>query len=170
MDRFRGLLNEGGLYAERQGWHLPGYDTTSWTTRAISEGLPDGSAGVGFFRTEFELKIPDGYDVPMEFVFDDARDGEPAYRALIFVNGWMMGKRVANLGCVTLHHQRHHTHASRSPQWRFPVPEGILNYQGNNTLAVSFWAMEPEIETLPRLSLSIRGIYDGGVKVKPYGL
>ena len=47
------------------------------------------------------LEIPDGYDVPMEFVFDDARDGASAYRALIFVNGWMMGKRVANLGYVT---------------------------------------------------------------------
>ena len=101
MDRSRGLLNEGGLYAERQGWHLPSYDATSWTTRAISEGLPQGSAGIGFFRTEFMLKIPDGYDVPMEFVFEDARDGTPAYRALIFVNGWMMGKRVANLGYVT---------------------------------------------------------------------
>ena len=98
VDRSRGLLNEGGLYAERQGWHLPDYNATSWTTRAISEGLPHGSAGIGFFRTEFVLKIPDGYDVPMEFVFDDARDGDSAYRALIFINGWMMGKRVANLG------------------------------------------------------------------------
>ena len=101
MDRSRGLLNEGGFYAERQGWHLPSYDATSWTTRAISEGLPQSLAGIGIFRTEFVLKIPDGYDVPMEFVFDDARDGASAYRALIFVNGWMMGKRVANLGYVT---------------------------------------------------------------------
>jgi Beta-galactosidase jelly roll domain len=101
VDRFRGLLNEGGLYAERQGWHLPSYDATSWTVRAISEGLPHGSSGIGVFRTEFVLKIPDGYDAPMEFVFEDAWDGESAYRALIFVNGWMMGKRVANLGYVT---------------------------------------------------------------------
>ncbi len=56
-------------------------------------------------------------------------------------------------------------HGSRSPQWRFPVPEGVLRYQGNNTLAIALWAMEPEIEILPRLSLAIRGIYDGGVKV-----
>jgi hypothetical protein len=57
------------------------------------------------------------------------------------------------------------THDSGSPQWRFPVPEGVLHYKGNNTLAIAFWAMEPEIEVLPRLSLAIRGIYDGGVKV-----
>jgi len=166
VDRPRGLLNEGGLYAERQGWHLPSYDATSWTTRAISEGLPQGSAGIGFFRTEFVLNIPDGYDVPMEFVFDDARDGASAYRALIFVNGWMMGKRVANLGYVTpAPPTTTGTHGSCSPQWRFPVPEGVLHHQGNNTLAIAFWAMEPEIEVLPRLSLAIRGIYDGGVKV-----
>ena len=27
--------------------------------------------------------------------------GQP-YRAILFVNGWMMGKRVANLGCVAI--------------------------------------------------------------------
>lgn len=165
MDRSRGLLNEGGLYAERQGWHLPGYDTTSWSTRAISEGLPQRSAGIGVFRTEFVLKVPDGYDVPMEFVFDDAQDGESAYRALIFVNGWMMGKRVANLGYVTTRTTHTTAYSSPSPQWRFPVPEGVLQHRGNNTLAVVLWVMEPEIAVLPRLSLAIRGIYDGGVKV-----
>jgi hypothetical protein len=46
--------------------------------------------------------------------------------------------------------------------------KGILNYQGNNTLAVALWAMEPEIDILPRLSLAIRGIYDGGVKVNTH--
>lgn len=114
------------------------------------------------------LNIPDGYDVPMEFVFDDAQDGESAYRALIFVNGWMMGKRVANLGYVTSGIAFATAHASPSPQWRFPVPEGVLQYRGNNTLAVVFWAMEPEIAILPRLSLAIRGVYDGGVKVNPH--
>jgi hypothetical protein len=77
--------------------------------------MPQGSTGIGFFRTEFVLKIPDGYDVPMEFVFDDARDGESAYRALIFVNGWMMGKRVANLGYVTSPAAPPHSCLSQSP-------------------------------------------------------
>ena len=42
--------------------------------------------------------------------------GEDApYRALLFVNGWKFGKRVANIG----------------PQTRFPVPPGILDYKGS---------------------------------------
>lgn len=28
------------------------------------------------------------------------------------------------------------------PQRRFPVPEGVLNYKGKNTLGVSIWALE----------------------------
>src|SRR5258706_15704954 len=70
------------------------------------------------------LKIPDGYDVPMEFVFDDARDGTPAYRALIFVNGWMMGKRVANLGYVTPPHHLLHQHKYSWPM-ALAVPNGV---------------------------------------------
>ena len=110
-DKVRGLLNEGGLYAERQGWHLPGFDTSSWTSRELSEGLPSGGAGVGFFVTTFDLDIPSDTDVPLSFEFEDLGQ---AYRALMFVNGWQYGKRVANVG----------------PQNRFPVPQGILDYGG----------------------------------------
>jgi hypothetical protein len=35
----------------------------------------------------------------MSFEFEDSAEGHP-YRALLFVNGWHMGKRVANLGLV----------------------------------------------------------------------
>ena len=95
------MFNDGGLFGERAGWHLPGFDTSSWADRQLSEGLPDGRAGVGFFVTTFNLDIPEGTDVPMSFVFDGGSDttNQP-YRALLFVNGWMMGKRVGNLGLV----------------------------------------------------------------------
>ena len=63
--------------------------------RDLSAGLPDGVAGVGFFVTTFPLNIPPGFDVMMSFTFDES--SQP-YRAFLFVNGWMMGKRVANLG------------------------------------------------------------------------
>ena len=112
LDRHRGVVNEGGLFGERAGWHLPGFDTSGWTVRDIGEGLPGDSAGVGFFVTTFDLDIPKGYDVPLSFNF---KEGEGQnYRAYFWVNGWMMGKRVANLG----------------PQWKFPVHEGILDYHG----------------------------------------
>ena len=35
-------MNEGGLLAERQGWHLPGYQTNAsdgWTDGSPLEGL-----------------------------------------------------------------------------------------------------------------------------------
>lgn len=96
-DRVRGIFNEGGLFGERKGWHLPDFDTTLWVKRDISHGLLGGKAGVGFFVTTFKLSIPEGYDVPISFVFDDQ---DQPYRALLFVNGWNFGKRVANLGLV----------------------------------------------------------------------
>ena len=86
----RGILNEGGLFGEREGWHLPGFDTSKWVSRDISQGLPGGKAGVGFFVTTFELAYPTGSDVLTSFEFAE-EFGQP-YRALLFVNGWMFGK------------------------------------------------------------------------------
>lgn len=94
-DKVRGVLNEGGLYGERLGWHLPGYDTLSWEVRDLSKGLPNATAGVGFFVSTFDLNISEELDVPMSFTFDQSFQ---PYRAQLYVNGWMMGKRVANLG------------------------------------------------------------------------
>ena len=98
-DKTRGVLNEGGTFGERQGWHLPGFDTSSWETRSLSSGLPNSAAGVGFFVTTFNLAIPSETDVPISFNFVDSSSSQP-YRAYLFVNGWMMGKRVGNLGYV----------------------------------------------------------------------
>ena len=96
-DKVRGLFNEGGLYGEREGWHLPGFDTSGaeWTARELSAGLPSGGAGVGFFVTTFELDIPSYTDTPLSFQFEATND-QP-YRALLFVNGWQFGK-VRGLG------------------------------------------------------------------------
>ncbi|KNZ71656.1 putative beta-galactosidase C [Termitomyces sp. J132] len=144
-DKVRGVLNEGGLFGERQDWHLPGFDTSNWTTRDLIEGLPDSKAGVGFFVTTFNLTVTQGSDVPMSFTFEEPL-GQP-YRALLFVNGWMMGKRVGNLG----------------PQSKFIVHEGILDYNGVNTVAVALWSMTPGVPVTPNLQLSIDNVYDGGV-------
>ena len=95
----RGPFNEGGLHGEREGWHLPGFDTSGaeWTARELSAGLPGGGAGVGFFVTTFELDIPSYTDTPVSFQFEPTND-QP-YRALLFVNGWQFGK-VRGLGWV----------------------------------------------------------------------
>jgi len=142
-DKLRGLLNEGGSYAERNGWHIPRYNTSSWRRRSLSKGLPNNEAGLGFFVNEFTLDIPPGFDIPMSFVFDNV---DQPYRALLFVNGWMVGKRIANLG----------------PQFRFPVHEGILDFRGVNTVAVLLWALE-NVPLKPSVELVYEAVIDGGV-------
>ncbi|KAJ2996820.1 hypothetical protein NUW54_g7197 [Trametes sanguinea] len=83
----------------------------------------------------------------ISFEFDDGaqKPGVP-YRAIFFVNGWHYGKRVGNVG----------------PQARFPVPPGILDYQGTNTLAVALWALE-DTPVNPTLKLVLDGAFEGGV-------
>jgi len=90
----RKILNEGGLYAERMGWHLPNFDDSTWEPRTPFQGLT--KSGVGFFRTTFNLKLPKGYDIPLSIVFD-SQPGH--YRAQLYsVNGWQLGKRIADVG------------------------------------------------------------------------
>lgn len=57
----------------------------------MSSGLPNNTAGVGFFVTTFELDVPSGVDAMFSFVFDNGTAGQD-YRALLFVNGWQYGK------------------------------------------------------------------------------
>jgi hypothetical protein len=60
-----------------------------------------------------------------------------------------MGKYVANLG----------------PQHVFPVHEGILDYHGTNTVAVSVWALGNEAADLAisSIALQVDAVYRGGV-------
>ncbi|KAJ7583566.1 glycoside hydrolase family 35 protein [Mycena floridula] len=145
LDKVRGVFNEGGLFGERQGWHLPGFDTSSWQRRDLASGLPGGQAGVGFFVTTFSLQVPKGQDIPLSFTFQEPF-GQP-YRAILFVNGWMMGKRVGNLG----------------PQAKFPVHQGILDYNGVNTVAVALWAMKANTTITPQLALTVDGMFTSGI-------
>lgn len=142
-DRTRGPLNEGGLYAERQGYHLPGAPTmgSEWKTsdKGPMEGIP--AAGVSFYATTFDLSLPKGYDIPLAFTFRNSSTNTsattPSYRCQIYVNGYQFGKYVYNIG----------------PQDTFPVPEGIFNYQGSNYVAVSLWSLEKEGAKVDSLQL-----------------
>lgn len=88
-DPVRGPYNEGGLYGERKGWHLPDFETDdAWTTASVPESK--NRSGVSWYRTEFEVNVPDGYDVPMGLRFKDKTDQR--YRALVFLNGWQLGR------------------------------------------------------------------------------
>lgn len=134
-DRTRGPLNEGGLYAERQGYHLPNPPTASWVSRKPTQGI--SKPGVGFFTTNFKLDVPAGYDVPMSFVFANSSGSNLNYRSQLYVNGWQFGKYVNNIG----------------PQTSFPVPEGILNHHGTNYIAVSLWGFDAGGNKLAGLKL-----------------
>ena len=83
IDPVRGPMNEGGLYGERLGWHLPGFDTSSWETGSPTEGLDQ--SGVAWYVTTFELDIDEDLDVPLGIELD-ASNGTVA-RVMVFMNG-----------------------------------------------------------------------------------
>lgn len=93
LDKVRGPRNEGAMYAERQGYHLPNPPSNDWKTSSpFSEGM--NGPGVAFYSTSFKLDVPRGYDVPMSFVFNNGTygAGSSAYRVQLFVNGYQFGK------------------------------------------------------------------------------
>lgn len=89
-DRVRGPLNEGGLYAERQGYHLPRPPTQDWKNGKPTDGIT--KAGVAFYTTEFHLDMPDGYDIPLAFTFANTTVPVPDYRVQLYVNGYQFGR------------------------------------------------------------------------------
>ncbi|KAI0974123.1 glycoside hydrolase superfamily [Xylaria arbuscula] len=154
-DRSRGPRNEGGLFAERQGFHLPNAPLDNCMSRSpIVDGL--SGAGVGFFATAFTLDIPDGYDVPLSLRLPEPElsmneTNTPAYRVQLFVNGWQYGKYVNTIG----------------PQFSFPVPEGILNYQGDNYLALTLWSLQSVGAKLKSLSFEMDAVVQSGIRNLP---
>lgn len=92
-DPARGPLNEGGLHAERLGYHLPAPPSGPWESRSpVRDGV--GGAGVGLFAASFELDVPRGWDVPLAFVFANLTGGgaPESFRVQLFVNGYQFGK------------------------------------------------------------------------------
>ncbi|KAK4236777.1 glycoside hydrolase [Achaetomium macrosporum] len=128
VDKMRGPLNEGGLFAERKGYHQPGAPTDSFAEGSPMKGIDE--PGVGFWTAELKLDIPkEQWDVPLSFEFpeiDPAGSGG-RYRAVLWVNGFQFGRYISHIG----------------PQTSFPVPEGILNYRGANSIAIAIWATQP---------------------------
>ncbi|RDW76736.1 glycoside hydrolase family 35 protein [Aspergillus mulundensis] len=148
LDPVRGVYNEDGLYAERVGWHLPGFDDSAWTpVNGTGSSLSFTGATVKFFRTVIPpLSIPDGVDVSISFVFStpDASStssgNTSAFRAQLFVNGYQYGRYNPYVGNQVV----------------YPVPPGILDYAGENTIGVAVWA---QTEAGARLAVDWRVNY-----------
>lgn len=148
-DRTRGPLNEGGLYAERQGYHLPGAPTSTWTNSSLGPMAGIDAPGVAFYSTTFDLDIPAGYDIPIAIAFTNVTSNATAataYRCQIYVNGYQFGKYVHNIG----------------PQDTYPVPQGIWDYNGSNYVAVSLWALEAGGAKVGNLSLVAGPVIQSG--------
>ncbi len=119
FDTVRGPQNNGGLFGERAGWTLPGYPDGDWATATLPASA--GEPGLTWYRTNVDLDLPVDQDVPLSLTFDELGGH---YRALIFVNGWNLGQFVADIG----------------PQRAFVIPQGILDHQGGNTIAMAVWS------------------------------
>ncbi|KAI1454086.1 glycoside hydrolase family 35 protein [Annulohypoxylon moriforme] len=123
IDRVRGPLNEGGLYVERQGYHQPQPPIQRFTPGTPFS--PPGKPGISYYTAPLSLDLPsETYDIPLSFSFRNIYSG--AARIQLYVNGWQFGKFVGHIG----------------PQTKFPVPEGILNYNGENWIGLVIWRME----------------------------
>jgi len=147
VDRARGPLNNGGLFGERAGWHLPASSERGWTrSRAIARApLP---AGVTWLRTRFALDLPADQDVSIGLQLDG--DGATGYRALVFVNGWQLGHRIDLPGF----------------QRSFVLPTGLLHARGDNTLALAIVAPVPVPAGAGAIHLVVLGNHRGGVPVE----
>ncbi|TCU57407.1 beta-galactosidase-like protein [Novosphingobium sp. PhB57] len=149
-DPVRGPANNGGLYGERMGWHLPAFDDRQWTTAQV----PASSAAPGttWLRTAFDLAVPKGQDATIGLAFGDTESPRSAakYRVLIFVNGWNMGQFIAHVG----------------PQRVFPIPEGILNHHGTNHVALAVTSDGAPGDALEAVKLVTLRNVRGGVPVQ----
>ena len=142
VDPVRGPLNNGGLYGERKGWSLPGFNDRSWAPRS----LPDKSAisGTSWYRTSFALHIPADIDASLGLTIGDPATprSDRHYRVLIFVNGWNMGQYIADVG----------------PQHTFALPTGVLNPRARNTIALAVTSAGGEPNALESVHLTTLGV------------
>ncbi len=155
-DLLRGPMNNGGLYGERQGWYLPvkaGEAQSGWTS--TTPNAPPPQPGTYWLRTSFALDLPKNHDIQLGLAFGDVSKSQtdPRTRVLMFINGWNMGNFASNIG----------------PQRTFVLPPGILNANGQNTIALAVSTDGNPANTLEPVKLVTMRAARGGVAVKPVG-
>ncbi|MFE6195193.1 beta-galactosidase [Streptomyces sp. NPDC057838] len=146
-DPVRGPMNNGGLYGEREGWHLPEHDDRDWKETRLPRA--ERRQGVTWYRTGFRLDVDPGVDASVGLVLDD--DPARAYRVQIFLNGWNLGQYINDVG----------------PQHTFVLPNGILRTRGANTLALAVLSDGTTPSGPGTVRLALLGAAAGGVPVKP---
>jgi beta-galactosidase GanA len=144
-DTVRGPLSTGGLFGERAGWYLPGYPDDGWST--VDLPTTDTTPGVSWYRKDVTLDLPQGQDTSLGITFSD--DSSRRYRVMLFVNGWMMGNYVNYVG----------------PQHSFPVPNGVIDPHGKNTIALAVWNLDGTTGGLGTVALTNYGSYTSPLQV-----
>ncbi|KAL5338637.1 galactose-binding domain-like protein [Aspergillus crustosus] len=123
LDPVRTHYNEGGLRAERLGWHVPGYDDSDWPRGASSAGFE--GARVKFYRTNLPLDTPKGHDVALSVRLNfDSEHTTKEFRAYVYINGYQYGRYYPYVNEVIN---------------SFPAPPGIWNYAGDNVIGLAIW-------------------------------
>lgn len=142
IDPVRGPMNEGGLYGERMGWHLPGYPIPR---TAGTESPLDGVSGAEgrFYTTTFKLELDRDLDVPIGLQLDAPTNTSAVVQ--IFMNGYQFGHYLPHIG----------------PQTLFPFQPGVIN-NGENTLSISLWALNEAGARLSQVELVAYGAYRTG--------
>ncbi|MGA5442116.1 beta-galactosidase [Streptomyces griseoincarnatus] len=146
-ERVTGPFNNGGLYGERRGWHLPDHDDRRW--RVVEFPREERRQGVTWYRTRFRLGFEPELDASVGLTLEDAP--ERAYRVQVFLNGWNLGQYVNDVG----------------PQHTFALPNGILRTRGANTLALVVLADGTTPAGPGKVTLTLLGAARGGVPVEP---
>ena len=145
VDDVRGPMNTGGLFGERAGWSLPGFPDTAWQN--VTLPASDPTPGVSWYRTTVTLDLLKGQDTSLGLKITDAATRH--YRALIFVNGWQLGRYINDTG----------------PQHDFPIPNGILKPNGSNSIAIAVWNTDASSGGLGNVSLESFGSYASPLQV-----
>ncbi|MFJ6082428.1 beta-galactosidase [Streptomyces sp. NPDC092369] len=144
-DPVRGPQNNGGLYGERNGWHLPEFDDGDWALGDLVNA--EKRQGVTWYRRSFKLAVDAGIDASIGLILND--DVARAYRVQIFLNGWNMGQYINDVG----------------PQHTFVLPNGILRTRGTNTLALAVISDGTTASGPAEVGLTLLGSAAGGVPV-----
>ncbi|KAL7746717.1 hypothetical protein RI367_007879 [Sorochytrium milnesiophthora] len=146
VDPVHSNLNAGGLYGERNGWHLPGYPDKHW---ALAHVLCVGNSTLRDLVPD--LVIPSDHVVSLALTIRDPNRPQTAgnYRALILVNGWQLGQYIAQVG----------------PQHTFVLMSGILLTNGSNSLAIAVTSNGGSGDGLEAVQLVSLGAVRGGVPV-----
>lgn len=108
--------NVSSLAGELDGWHTSRFDDRGWARVGLPATASLGAGEVGWFRTEFDPRIPRGIHAPLGL---ELRAG--SFPAEIYLNGV------------------HVARAGRNRQERFVLPSGVLRPRGRNVLAIARW-------------------------------